>query len=461
MHRILAIARLTLKAAVRFRLIQVLAVLLLVAVVGLPAIIKHDGTAQGFTQILLTYTLGSITVLLGFATLWLACGTLARDVEECQIQMVVVKPVARWQVWLGKWLGITFLNLALLAVSGATVFALMSWRAARLPAEVREHLRTEVLVARGSLKEPVDYDEIERAVEHKLQERLKDGNVAVMDRDFVRKQIRESEKVRYQIRPPGTGRRWTVNFGALKDSLRGRKLSVRFKFFVALPTQSGTYVGVWEIGPPEGHRYTLEQPSLAPESYHEFPISADLIDDKGVLTLDFYNYNSTALLFPLEDGLEVLYPESSFGLNFIRGLGIVACWLALLTSIGLFSGSFLSFPVAAFVSLAILVVGLSSGTLKQVVEEGGIAGINHETGFVDNPDLLDRIAVPVFKGLLSVINLVQGFSPLDSLSTGRSVTWTQLGLAVTQIVLLMGGVFAAIGIIAFTRRELATAQGTQ
>src|SRR5882672_5469199 len=117
MQRLTAIAKLTLKAAFRYRLVQILAVLLFGAVVGLPLIIKHDGTAQGFTQILLTYTLGTITTLLGFATLWLACGTLARDVEECQMQMVAVKPIARWQIWLGKWLGILSLNAALLALS--------------------------------------------------------------------------------------------------------------------------------------------------------------------------------------------------------------------------------------------------------------------------------------------------------------------------------------------------------
>jgi len=78
-----------------------LSVLLFGAVVGLPLDIKHDGTARGFTQILLTYTLGTITALLGFATLWLACGKVARDVEECQLQLVAVKPVARWKIWLG------------------------------------------------------------------------------------------------------------------------------------------------------------------------------------------------------------------------------------------------------------------------------------------------------------------------------------------------------------------------
>ena len=71
------------------------------------------------------------------------------------------------------------------------------------------------------------------------------------------------------------------------------------------------------------------------------------------------------------------------------------------------------------------------------------------------------MAVTAFKGMLAVINLVQGFSPIDSLSTGRSVTWGQLGQAAAQIVLLLGGLFAAIGIGAFTRRELAAAQGAR
>ncbi|PYM12693.1 MAG: hypothetical protein DME18_10700 [Verrucomicrobia bacterium] len=167
------------------------------------------------------------------------------------------------------------------------------------------------------------------------------------------------------------------------------------------------------------------------------------------------------MFFPLDDGLELLYPESGFGINFVRGLGIICCWLALLAAIGLSAASFLSFPVATFVSLGVLVVGLSSGTVKQVVEEGGIAAVNHETGHVDTPTVLDLVALPVFKGLLKVINLVHGFSPIDSLSTGRSVSWGELARAFMQVVLLMAGAFAAIGIISFTRRELATAQGTQ
>ena len=153
MQRILAIAWLTWKAALRFKLFLVIAVLLILAVVGLPLVIKDDGTAQGFTQIILTYTLSAITALLGLSTLWLACGTLARDIEECQIQVVATKPIARWQIWLGKWLGIISLNAALLAISGACVYGLLQWRATKLPVDEQKILREQVLVARGAAKE--------------------------------------------------------------------------------------------------------------------------------------------------------------------------------------------------------------------------------------------------------------------------------------------------------------------
>src|SRR6476646_7451814 len=135
MQPLFAIAWLTWKAAFRFRLFLVVAGLLLASVVLLPLLIKDDGTARGFTQILLTYTLTTISALLGISTLWLACGTLARDIEECQMQVVAVKPIARWQIWLGKWIGLLALNAVLLAISGASIFFLLNYRAQHLPVD--------------------------------------------------------------------------------------------------------------------------------------------------------------------------------------------------------------------------------------------------------------------------------------------------------------------------------------
>ena len=94
--------------------------------------------------------------------------------------------------------------------------------------------------------------------------------------------------------------------------------------------------------------------SLAPDTFHEFQIPPNLFDANGVLTIMFRNENQTALLFSLDDGIEVLYREGGFGLNFVRGIGIIFCWMALLAALGLAAASFLSFPVAAFLSCGVL-----------------------------------------------------------------------------------------------------------
>ncbi len=464
MQRLLAIAWLTWKAAFRFRLFLVIAALLLVSVVGLPLLVKDDGTAQGFTQILLTYTLTVITGLLGLSTLWLSCGTLARDIEECQMQVVATKPIARWQIWLGKWLGIMSLNAVLLALSGACVYGLLYWRAARLPAAEQKVLREQVLVARGSAK-PQNYEAaIEAETEQVLKERLKtnpelDHSVDLAE---VRKQIRRQVMAQYELVPPDYSHVWQIDLGFAKNFLHDHPLHLRVKFNAAQQSPSGTFLALWQVGEPNVTRLwqTREPMSLAPDTFHEFQIPPNLFDSKGMLTIVFANPNGTSLLFPLEDGMEVLYPDGGFALNFARGLGIIFCWMAFLAALGLAAASFLSFPVAAFFSMAVLVVGLSGGTLNEAVEAGTVAGGNAETGVMGH-SIADTVLIPLFKGLLVVINLVKNFSPIDSLSTGRSISWTELGTAFGQIVLLLGGITGLTGIALFSRRELAATQGNQ
>lgn len=461
MQQLIAIARLTWKAAFRFKLVVVVTALLLIVVVALPVVIKDDGTARGFTQILLTYTLSSVTALLGLCTLWLACGTLARDIEECQIQLVAVKPVARWQIWLGKWLGIVSLDAVLLALSGAAVFTFLQWRAARLPPDQQQILRNEVLVARGSAKPPSYEAEIEAETEQLLRERLQETSLTGFDLALVRKQIREQVKAEYQLVPPGTYRIWEVNLGSARKFLRDKPLHLRIKFNTAEYRPSATYLGLWQVGVPETTRLWRSEPmSLAPDTFHEFALPPNLFDEKGTITIAFLNMNEIALLFPLEDGIEVLYPAGGFTLNYIRGLGIIFCWMTLLATLGLAAASFLSFPVAAFFSMAVLVVAFSTGILTSVVSEGTVGVIDTAEGG-GGTNILDIVIVPLFAALLRIVNLAKAFSPVDLLSTGRTISWTELFRAIGQIIFLLSGFLAAFGIFCFNRRELAAGQATQ
>ncbi|MDC0218850.1 hypothetical protein OAL58_02535 [Verrucomicrobia bacterium] len=140
-RRVRHIAALTWKTAVRLRFIWVMVFLLVLAVGGLPAVLRDDGSAKGMAQIILTYTLSMTTGILGFSTLWLAVGSMAQDIGQCQMQMVVTKPIARWQIWLGKWLGIMSLNLFLLGLAGTVVYAMVEYRAGALTTAQYERLK--------------------------------------------------------------------------------------------------------------------------------------------------------------------------------------------------------------------------------------------------------------------------------------------------------------------------------
>jgi ABC-type transport system involved in multi-copper enzyme maturation permease subunit len=186
---LVAVSLLTIKAAFRYRLVITLLGLLIALVFILPSAIKHDGSAQGFTQILITYTLSAITALLGFTTLWIACGTLARDIEDMSLFLVTVKPIPRWQIWLGKWIGIMVLNASMVAVSGAIVFGLLLARAQQLPPAQLAKLQNEILVARETV--PSAILNIDPDVEAEFEKRRRDPSLSSMDPLFVKKQVRQ------------------------------------------------------------------------------------------------------------------------------------------------------------------------------------------------------------------------------------------------------------------------------
>jgi hypothetical protein len=458
MNKIATIAGLTWKSAFRYRLFWILLALLVAAVVGLPLLLVSDGSAKGLVQILLTYTLSATATLLGFATLWLSCGTLAKDVEECQMQMVTVKPIARWQIWLGKWLGILSLNAALLALAGAAIFILLQWRASKLPPDQQKILHEEIFVSRSSAKEPLP--DFKAIVDRYMKQNIKNPS-AVPDEDLaeIRKQLTARVETNYTELSPGQWRLWGVDLHNLKDRLREQSLQLRVKFHTASGNPDDQYTTYWRVGPTNSSRQVLLPEKMPADSFQEFSLPPNLLDDQGRLWVEVGNPpDNPEMTFPLEEGMELLYPESTFGINFMRGLIVIFCWLALLASIGLSAASFLSFPVASFMSLAVLFIGLSSGTVSTVVEQGTITGYDASKGGYGHT-FVDYGLVPIFQGVLKILNLVQDFSPIDSLSSGRSITWGQLGLALAQIVLLLGGFFIVVGITLFTRRELASAQG--
>ena len=68
---------------------------------------------------------------------------------------------------------------------------------------------------------------------------------------------------------------------------------------------------------------------------------------------------------------------------------------------------------------------------------------------------MDDIAIIMAKSILWVTNSVWDYSPVDNLSSGRTITWISLFYAFTGIILFMSGLVSAFGALMFTRKELA------
>ena len=187
----------------------------------------------------------------------------------------------------------------------------------------------------------------------------------------------------------------------------------------------------------------------------ELSIKGGVVPQTGKVVVEFLNLNDKPIKFELKDGPSILFHDGGFGLNLARGLTIIFFWLGLISAIGLMASSFLSFPVAAFMSIGILLISASTGTLEQIIEEEGIAGVNHETGRKDRSTMVDNLAINMAKVILSVTDLVWGYSPIENLSSGKTITWNSLLIAFVGIILIMAGIISAFGAFMFHRKELA------
>ena len=105
-------------------------------------------------------------------------------------------------------------------------------------------------------------------------------------------------------------------------------------------------------------------------TFREIEVPAQVIADDGYLAVGFLNVplNDTTVIFPLEDGLELLYKADTFTANFIRGVLLILFRLIFLACLGVLAASFLSFPVAILFCLMIFFTGTISGFVLESFE---------------------------------------------------------------------------------------------
>jgi len=121
-QRIAAIARTTLAEGMRARVGAGFAVMIVVAIPIFWFTSEGDGTIKGKLQMFLSYSLGFTGFCLSLLTIFFSCRSLSVEIASRQIYSIVSKPIPRWQIIAGKWLGVMVLNLLLLVVATVATY---------------------------------------------------------------------------------------------------------------------------------------------------------------------------------------------------------------------------------------------------------------------------------------------------------------------------------------------------
>jgi hypothetical protein len=182
--------------------------------------------------------------------------------------------------------------------------------------------------------------------------------------------LRDAEKFSRYSAEPGGMVLW--EFGQVKPFDVNESIFIRFKFNASRTPPDKNIYGVWYVGDYRQIKYgtskmqtpiyTIPRKDIV-NSLHEFEVPADAVAGDGYLAVVFYNepINETTVIFPVEDGFEVLYKASGFGSNFLRAVLIIFSRLVFLAALGVSLSSWLGFPVAVLCSFTVFFTGIING----------------------------------------------------------------------------------------------------
>lgn len=141
-QRIAAVMRQTLAEGLRAKVAGGFALLILVSIPVFWLTAEGDGTIKGRVQMFIAYSLGFTGFILALLTILFSCRSLAAEISGRQIFAVVSKPIPRWQILAGKWLGVMTLNAVLLLLATVMTYAGTRWIVEGFKSSLRHDLET-------------------------------------------------------------------------------------------------------------------------------------------------------------------------------------------------------------------------------------------------------------------------------------------------------------------------------
>jgi hypothetical protein len=451
MRRIWAVASNTIAQAIRLKVASIVIVLLVVLLPMLGLTVVGDQTLKGKLQTFSSYGLSLTSILLCLLTIVISCYSLTSDLKYKQIFLVATKPIRRFELVLGKFLGVVVLDMLLLAIFSGIILGLtwaLPWIAKGTPEVQRQQADLEFFTARAVLTPGVDEQAIEQEVQRRYEQLVKDDQIPEnMTRGQVFSQLRNQEIFRSKTCEPGREKIWEF------DSVRTRDpndlLFVRYKYRIAGQGIDSQIAGAWQIGdirPLKTGQYPgtpifVVERTEATQTELEFAVPAACVAADGFVGVVFFNNPQINTQTIILDNLKVMYRTGSFEGNFFRVAGMILVRLVFLAALGVSVSTWLSFPVAVLICLAAYTSGMINGFIMESFLNLS-ATMNMFYNFTIRPILW---FLPKFD---------EQFNPTAYLVEAKSLGWMFLAQAWGVTALIKSGLLLLIGMEVFRHREI-------
>ncbi len=486
MRQIAAIALLALRNVLRSRVVLILSALLFAAAFLLPLALRSDGTPEGLIRIHLAYVLGIAAFLLTLSTLWAGCAAISQEADDKTLQLLLVKPVPRLRIWLGKWIALLVLDALLLALVGGAAAATLQLKLRRGgfdPAALAAARQT-TLASLQTLRAPLpDIEADVRAEYERLRARRALPENA--SESVILDSLRRTQLARIYSIAPGAARVWTFDLPpatgkrvpseALAQEGGSNALLLQFKANSSVPGAADIRATLeLHVGNQTVAREILAMPGNPQTLLFEgIPGQAS----QAAVTFRNLGTHDAALFFDPADGLVLRRPAGTFAGNYLRALAQLYLRLALFAAIGVTLGTLFSMPVATFLTLVLILVLQLSGfisaaaqvdraTFVQNVAPFGATAHSHgegESAAVPEPSFAARATATVlfyaYRGTYLTLRPLLEDRTLDALSTGTYLPPRDLLRNVLQQGLVLPLLLAALSAAVLRKREWALPTG--
>jgi len=453
MHSIWAVAKNTIKQALRMKIALVFIILLVVLLPIMGFTMTGDGTIKGRLQTFISYGLSLTSLLLCLLTIAVTVYSLTNDIKQRQIYTVITKPVRRFQLLLGKLLGVILLDVALLLLFSALIYAVTIYTPKFLnpPQAEFTSLKNEFFTARAGLTP--DQVDVTQEVLDSYNKLERNGRLDELFSHLSRDEILDRLATQKQLekRAASVGHELLWEFNNVKPFDPNESLFIRFKYDVSVNPPDLQVFSRWLVGDARQFKYgtkvqtpiyTFDRKDLI-RTFYEIEVPADAVAEDGYLAVGFLNVplNDTVVIFPPKDGLEVLYKADSFTANFLRAVLLILFRLIFLACLGILASTFLSFPVAILFCLTIFFTANFSGFCLESFDflSQNISGLYSYT----------------IRPIVQLLPQFDKFNPAKFLLSARLLSWSLLAKVAGLMICIKALLLLLIALPIFSYREIA------